>query len=48
MSVKSQVLVPDARGHMRDLRRCAERKGAGARLGTWKRDVEKKRRVSTK
>jgi hypothetical protein len=43
MSEKSQVLLPDARGNMRDLRKHAERKGAGARVGTWSRYVEKKR-----
>jgi hypothetical protein len=43
MSVKRQASVPDARGHMRETRRYAERKGAGVRVGTWKRDVEKKR-----
>ena len=32
MSMKRQAPMPDARGNTRDLRRCAERKGAG---GGW-------------
>jgi hypothetical protein len=43
MNVKRKALVPDARGNMRDLCKHAERKGAGARVGTWSKDVEKKR-----
>jgi hypothetical protein len=43
MSMKSKALLPNAQGNVRDLRRCAEHKGAGARVGTWSRYVEKKR-----
>jgi hypothetical protein len=32
LSVKNQVPVPGARGTMRDMRRCAKRRGQGAEL----------------
>jgi hypothetical protein len=42
MNVKRKALVPDAQGNVRNTRKHAKRKGAGARVGTWSRYVEKK------